>query len=136
MRITVLASGSAGNAALFDAAGTRLLIDAGLGPQALEQRLRQSGTNHAPTAILVTHAHLDHFGHATRLARRLRVPLYVSESTARVTRLESVPEVRIFSPRDPFRVGGLVVAPTPVPHDVAQVALVVEANGIRAAIAT
>ena len=91
MKITIVASGSAGNATLFESAGTRLLVDAGLGPRVLATRLAEAGTHEPPTAIVVTHAHLDHFGHAARIAKRLRIPLYVSEATARSTRLEGVP---------------------------------------------
>jgi phosphoribosyl 1,2-cyclic phosphodiesterase len=71
-----------------------------------------------------------------QLARRFRVPLYVTESTARVMRLDRAPEVRIYGARDPFRVGGLVVTPAPLPHDVAQVALAISDGARRAAIAT
>jgi phosphoribosyl 1,2-cyclic phosphodiesterase len=136
LKITILASGSDGNATLFDGGGTRLLVDAGLGPRVLARRIEAAGASGMPDAIVITHAHLDHAGHATRLARKLRVPLYVTEATARVTRLERAPDVRIYGTRDAFRVGGLVVTPTPLPHDVAQVALAISDGTRRAAIAT
>lgn len=132
----MLASGSGGNAALFEVGATRLLVDAGIGWRAIGERLREMGTLGLPTAILVTHAHLDHLGHAVRIARKKKLPLFLSEATARVTRTEAVSEVFIFSAREPFRVGDLVVSPTPLPHDVAQVALVIEGGGRSAALAT
>jgi phosphoribosyl 1,2-cyclic phosphodiesterase len=135
MRITLLASGSAGNATLFEANGTRVLVDAGLGPRALEARLHAVGAG-LPHAIVVTHAHQDHVGHCLRLARRYRVPVYASEATARAPVLQGQAEVRVFSAREPFAIGALTLAPTPLPHDAAQVAIVVEAGARRAAIVT
>ena len=136
MRITVLASGSGGNAALFEVGETRLLVDAGIGWQTIKERLCETGTLGMPTAILVTHAHLDHLGNAVRIARKRKLPLYLSEATARVTRTDSVPEVFLFGAREPFSVGELLVSPMPLPHDVAQVALRIEGGGRSAALAT
>jgi phosphoribosyl 1,2-cyclic phosphodiesterase len=45
-------------------------------------------------------------------------------------------QVRTYSPREPFAVGSLTVAPLPIPHDAAQVALVVSDGATSAAIVT
>jgi len=135
MRIVLLASGSAGNASLFEADGVSVLVDAGIAPRALEARLASVGAR-LPDAIVITHAHQDHVGHALRLARRLKIPIYASESTARTPTLHGREEVKTFSAREPFAIGTLTIAPTPLPHDAAQVALVVEGGGRRAAIVT
>ena len=135
MRIVVLACGSAGNASLFEAEGTSVLIDAGIAPRTLEARLAAADAR-LPDAIVITHAHQDHVGHALRLARRLKIPIHVSEATARTPTLHGREEITIFSAREPFAIGKLTIAPTPLPHDAAQVALVVEGGGRRAAIVT
>lgn len=135
MKIAILASGSAGNAALFEAEGTRVLVDAGLGPLALVRRLREAGMD-PPHAVVITHEHQDHVGHCLRIAKKLRVPIYASEATARAAPLAGRPEVRVFGMRDPFAVGALTIAPTPLPHDAAQVALVIAGGGRKAAIVT
>jgi phosphoribosyl 1,2-cyclic phosphodiesterase len=135
MRIVLLASGSAGNASLFEAEGTRVLVDAGIAPRTLEAKLGAAGAR-LPQAIVVTHAHQDHVGQCLRLARRLKIPVYASEATARTPLLHGREEVRTFSAREPFAIGALTIAPTPLPHDAAQVALVVEGGGRRAAIVT
>jgi phosphoribosyl 1,2-cyclic phosphodiesterase len=136
MKITILASGSGGNATLFEAGGTRVLVDAGIGPRALAQRLAASGTTGLPHAVVVTHAHQDHLGQCLRLAGKLKIPIYASEATARAEMLLGRPEVRVFGMREPFAIGALIVAPTPLPHDAAQVALVLSSGGRRAAIVT
>lgn len=120
---------------MFEAEGTSVLIDAGIAPRTLEAKLATAGAR-LPDAIVITHAHQDHVGHALRLARRLKIPIHVSEATSRAVSLHGREEIRIFSAREPFAIGTLTIAPTPLPHDAAQVALVVEGGGRRAAIVT
>jgi phosphoribosyl 1,2-cyclic phosphodiesterase len=78
MQFTVLASGSAGNASLLIAHGFGLLLDAGLGPRKLGQRLHDAGASwNCVHAVLLTHTHADHcrdttFGHLLRRS----IPLY------------------------------------------------------------
>lgn len=121
MRVVVLASGSKGNATLFEGrGGARILVDAGLSLRGLKQRLDSLHESTALDAIVITHAHSDHVGHCERIAERLNVPLYMSEATARATWIDGV---RKFSPREPFQIGDVLITPTPLPHDAAQVAL-------------
>jgi phosphoribosyl 1,2-cyclic phosphodiesterase len=136
VKVSVLASGSKGNAALFESRGTRVLVDAGLGPRALAERLAQAGAVGMPHAIVVTHAHADHAGHCGCLARRLGVPVYATRSVARSVDLAERDKTRLFGPREPFCIGSLSFSPFPVPHDVAQIALVVTDGSARVGLAT
>jgi phosphoribosyl 1,2-cyclic phosphodiesterase len=73
LRFTVLASGSGGNASLVQTGHTGLLIDAGLGPRQLGQRLAAVGASWASVeAVLLTHTHSDHWRELTltHLVRR------------------------------------------------------------------
>jgi phosphoribosyl 1,2-cyclic phosphodiesterase len=77
-RFTVLASGSGGNASLLQADGFGVLLDLGLGPRQLTQRLKATGLSWQNLhAALLTHTHTDHW-HDRTLAHflRLRLPLY------------------------------------------------------------
>ena len=136
MRVVVLASGSAGNATLFEAGGTRVLVDAGIGPRALAERLAACGVSGLPDAVVLTHEHKDHFGQCLRLSRKLKIPIHASEATARMPALHGREGVKVFGMREPFAIGALTFSPLPLPHDAAQVALVVEGAGRRAAICT
>jgi phosphoribosyl 1,2-cyclic phosphodiesterase len=93
MRMTVLASGSKGNSTVIASANTRLLIDAGLSCRELLKRMALAGEDPAALdAILITHEHQDHIAGLGTLARRLRIPVYVTEPTHRAW-------VRMLTPR-------------------------------------
>jgi phosphoribosyl 1,2-cyclic phosphodiesterase len=136
MRIYVLASGSDGNATVFESSDSSVLVDGGIGPQALVQRLVDLGSDRMPDAIVVTHAHQDHVGQTARIAKKLRIPVYASEETAKRARLGDRSRVRVFSPREPFAIGGLTIEPIVVPHDADQVAFRVSDGNRSAGIAT
>ena len=84
MRMTVLASGSKGNSTVIASAETRVLVDAGLSCRELLRRMKMANEDPAELdAILITHEHQDHVAGLSVLARRLRIPVYFSESTHR-----------------------------------------------------
>ena len=93
MRMTVLASGSKGNSAVISTGRTRILVDAGLSCRELFRRLALAGEDPAQlSAILITHEHQDHIAGLGVLARRLRIPVFISEPTHRAW-------VRMLTPR-------------------------------------
>jgi len=76
-----LQSGS--NMGLVVRGGQALLIDTGLDADAGRRALRIIDTQQARlAAIVVTHAHADHFGGARFLQKRLEVPLYAPDLEA------------------------------------------------------
>jgi phosphoribosyl 1,2-cyclic phosphodiesterase len=84
MRMTVLASGSKGNATVVASERTRILVDAGLSCRELMKRMVI--VNEDPSAldaILITHEHTDHVAGLSVLARKLRIPVYFTEPTHR-----------------------------------------------------
>ena len=91
--MTVLASGSKGNATVIAAGSTRILVDAGMSCRELMKRMAQVGENPEELdAILITHEHLDHVAGLSVLARRLKIPVFFTESTHRAW-------VRMLTPR-------------------------------------
>lgn len=138
VRITVLGSGSSGNATLVEAGGTRILVDAGLRPRTVRKRARAALgiTLGALDGIVVTHAHCDHAAHASSCGEVFGAPVYLSESTRRGIRFRHEPRVRVFGARAAFRIGAIDVHPLPVPHDAPNVALVFSHLGAKAGMVT
>jgi phosphoribosyl 1,2-cyclic phosphodiesterase len=143
MRVLVLGSGSSGNCLVIEAAGERLVIDAGMGPTRATERMRSLGadlvTSRAPLGLFVTHDHGDHAAHAMQLARALRMPIWAHDGVtfdrARAKARKQV-DIRSYVPGQPVAVGPFVVDTLALPHDAPQVALRVAAGGRRFAIAT
>jgi phosphoribosyl 1,2-cyclic phosphodiesterase len=78
LRFTTLASGSRGNATLIQTDNFGVLLDAGLGPRMLGNRLRLAGHSWSDVhAMLLTHTHSDHWNERTLtwLLRR-GIPMY------------------------------------------------------------
>jgi phosphoribosyl 1,2-cyclic phosphodiesterase len=134
----VLASGSSGNCALLATGRTRILVDAGLSLRSLARRLESIGEPAAIHAILVTHEHSDHISGLARLARRLRIPVYISRLTApRIEWETDAPPLECFQAGASFTVGDIEVDSFSIPHDAADpVGFCFHAEGIKIAVAT
>jgi len=86
MRFCSLGSGSAGNATVVEASDgsttSRLLVDCGFSLRELSLRLGRAGLQPDDIdAMFVTHEHGDHIGCAVALARRYRLPVWMSRGT-------------------------------------------------------
>ena len=119
MRISLLASGSRGNALLLSSGRTRILVDAGLSAREVCRRLESIGV--APEsidALLITHEHSDHVRGLGPLARRLRLPVYIHTDVVGILKDVGVPaEVREFDESLELLIGDLAVRPFPITHD-------------------
>ena len=58
-----------------DTQGNAVLIDPGAEPARILEEIEALGVK--PLAMLLTHAHFDHFGAAAEIGRQLHLPLYV-----------------------------------------------------------
>lgn len=79
MKVTILASGSAGNCIHLQSGNTGILIDAGVAKTKIEKRMIDAGINPASDiqAIFITHAHGDHVK-GLPLANKYRIPVYAT----------------------------------------------------------
>ncbi|HEY5999877.1 MAG TPA: MBL fold metallo-hydrolase [bacterium] len=119
MKIHVLASGSKGNCALIEARGVRLLVDAGLSGAEIERRLAALGVDAGDlAAVLITHEHADHVRGAGILARRHRLPVYLTRGTHAAERrhLGELPFVEHVEPGREFEIRSVGVRPFSTPH--------------------
>ena len=139
LRVTVLASGSAGNALLLECGPDRVLVDAGLSLEALERALGRLGlAPHDVRGVVLTHEHDDHARGAGALSRSAGARVYATAATATAAaETLSGADVQPIEAGMPFPAGPFEVTAFPVPHDaVDPVGLSIEAAGRRVVIAT
>lgn len=120
MRFAMLGSGSRGNATLVVKGKTALLIDCGFSARELEARLSRLGLAASSlNAIVVTHEHNDHIGGVGAVARRYKLPVWLSHGSYRAAqkRLGELPARHTLNCHQPFAIGELELHPFPVPHD-------------------
>lgn len=119
MRVTVLSSGSAGNAVLVEADGTRVLVDAGLHARDLARRFQRGPSQTRlddVQAILCTHEHGDHAGGVPALASA-GLAVYCTDGTGRALNLTGTSQVAAGAS---VTVGALEVTAVAMPHDAAE----------------
>lgn len=138
VRITILGSGSEGNALLLESGKGSILVDAGLSFRKLAQRFAAVGRTVPQNiaAVIVTHSHGDHAGHASTYATQLGCPVRAADTTMQSIRLRPKAQAQTFTVGRPFVVGGITVYSQSVPHDVPQVALRFETKKTSVGLAT
>jgi phosphoribosyl 1,2-cyclic phosphodiesterase len=140
MRICPLASGSKGNTTYISDGTTTILLDAGISGTEIERRLRSRHLHPQDLdAIVVSHEHTDHIRGAGPLARRLKIPVYISARTldAAASALGPLPEARRFVCGKGFRINTLRLHPFAVSHDAVDPAgFTIAHNGLKIGVAT
>jgi phosphoribosyl 1,2-cyclic phosphodiesterase len=144
VRLTVLASGSKGNSAVIASSRTRLLVDAGLSCRETLKRMSTAGEDpQALTGILISHEHSDHVAGLRVLARKLKVPVYMTAATNEMWARQCgkqethLDRLEPFSSGNSFQIGDIQVTPFTIPHDAADpVAFAFRVEGVKLAIVT
>ncbi len=152
MKVTVLGSGSTGNAVLICTEKTRVLVDAGLSAKQILERLAAVGEDCAKLdAVLITHEHSDHAGGLRVLLKSVNCQVFISEATedsyygtrkgiqngeSEATKRRDALKNRrekIESSQD-FRIGDIDFEPFSVPHDAADnFGFIAKKDGVRIA---
>ena len=135
MRFSSIGSGSAGNALVVEQSSTRLLLDCGFGLRDTEQRLARIGLSPDQlTGILITHEHEDHAGGVFKLARKYRIPVWLTHGTLKmVERIlpSEILDLRIIDSHSKFNINEIEIHPFPVPHDAREPVQYTFSNGDR-----
>ena len=125
---TVLGSGSSGNVACLETDQHCFLIDAGLGPQVVQSRLRMIGRSlDQVSGVFLTHVHSDHWKERTlEQLRANHVPLwchqqhaeFLASSSKAFGTMKSAGLVHLYESNSSFQCApDLEVLPIKVPHD-------------------
>src|SRR3984957_19569954 len=80
--VSMLASGRRGNSAVVGSACRNILAESGTSCRETCKRLKTLGEDpHELSAILITHEHSDHVYGLATLAKRLRIPVFMTGAT-------------------------------------------------------
>jgi len=139
VNVTILGSGSRGNAVVLEADGARVLVDAGFNAKTLATRM--AAADIAPesiSAVVLTHEHTDHVTGACTAARKWGWSIYATAGTIAGT--PGLPALRphAIDPRETLVLDTMHFRCVRTPHDASEpIALVVDApsTGARLGIA-
>jgi phosphoribosyl 1,2-cyclic phosphodiesterase len=135
----VLGSGSSGNCTFVATSRVRILVDAGFSCREIAKRLAGIGERaESLHGILITHEHSDHIAGLARLAKKYRIPVYVSAHTrAALPPGVDLLAIETIEPGKRFVIEDLTIEPFSIPHDaVDPVAFRLSAEGLSVAVAT
>lgn len=129
----MLGSGSRGNGLLVESGRTIILVDCGFTLRETERRLARLGYQASQlSAILVTHEHGDHVSGVGPLARKYRIPVWLTVGTHAAlgaTAMNALPNIRFIVGHEDFVVDDLAIHPYTVPHDAREPSQFVFSNG-------
>ncbi len=120
--ITSLNSGSNGNCYYISDGTVAVLIDAGISCRETERRMIRLGLSmHRVKAIFISHEHTDHTRGAEVLSRKYHIPVYITDTTYKNSRLNLDPMVvKPFKTGIPVNIGKLCVNPFSKRHDASE----------------
>lgn len=120
-KLTILGSGSSGNAAFLECGKTAILIDAGLSGRQIRERLKQIGKSiENLSGIIISHEHHDHIKGLAIVAARNDIPVYTNRYTSQAIcdfHKDEKFDFRIFHTGSDFNIGDIGIHVFPVPHD-------------------
>ena len=135
--VSVLGSGSRGNATFIKTERVRLLIDAGMSRREIAKRLESIGEDpDGIDAVLITHEHTDHSCGTRMLMKDLPVQVFLTLGTIGAIQAEEFElNGSKFVPIPagvPFTIGDAEIIPFSVPHDATEpVAFSVMCGGMK-----
>jgi len=140
MKVSVLGSGSGGNATVISCASGDYLIDVGLSAKQIVIRLEQIGINPDSLAgVFLTHEHSDHARGLDVFLRKRDIPVYANALTKEALEygMKSDIKWKVFQTGQAFEINDLTVTAFAIPHDAAEpVGFVLESATARFGLVT
>ncbi|MBI9017762.1 MAG: MBL fold metallo-hydrolase [Phycisphaerae bacterium] len=115
-----LQTGSNGNCFYVETPDTRLLFDAGISGRQAKLRLAEHQRDiHAVDALLISHHHQDHVGHAGVFNRVFKIPMHISAASWRICKkkLGRMNSVNYFDPGQTLQFKDTTIVTIATPHD-------------------
>jgi phosphoribosyl 1,2-cyclic phosphodiesterase len=137
--ITSLNSGSNGNCYYIGNNEEAVLVDAGISCRETDKRMARLGLSMEKVkAIFISHEHSDHIRGVEVLAKKYRLPIYITERTRVSGKLKIDPLlIRSFEAYERIEIGGLTIIPFQKYHDAADpYSFTVSGNGVNIGVYT
>ncbi len=117
-----LNSGSNGNCYYLENEHDAILVDAGISCRETEKRMERLGLAMKKIrAIFVSHEHADHIRGITVLAKKYRLPVYITNLTLKRSGLSLDSDlIKTFRAHQSVNIGDLVITPFPKFHDASE----------------
>jgi phosphoribosyl 1,2-cyclic phosphodiesterase len=144
LKVSILGSGSRGNAALVTTSRVRVLVDAGFSFRSLCKRMAEIGESaDSLDAVLISHEHSDHISGLPVLSRKTKAPIYMTGRTADAIDWgekkpdERQPHIEKYEAGAKLVIGDLEIETFTIPHDaVDPVGFTFRQNGFKVGLAT
>lgn len=139
LKFSSLNTGSNGNCFYIGTDTSAILIDAGLSCKETIVRLARLGLDISSIkAVFITHEHTDHIKGLTVIAKKYKLPIYITERTYLNGKLALPAElINTFNADCAIEIGGLKVLPFKKIHDAADPhSFVVSAGGVKVGVFT
>ncbi len=139
VEVCAIASGSNGNCYYVGNETEAVLVDAGISCKEIEARMKRAGLSlQKVKAVFVSHEHTDHISGLPVLAKKYGLPVYISESTLKGSRLWFEKSLlQHFTAAEDVAIGELNIHPFSKLHDAADPhSFVVSHNGIHIGVIT
>lgn len=135
--ICSLNSGSNGNCYYIGNDNEAVLIDAGISCRETERRMNRVGLSmNKVRAIFISHEHSDHITGVPVLARKYRLPVYLTENTFRFCELD-IEQYREYKAGSEVAIGGLTISAFNKFHDACDPhSFIVSSSSVRIGIFT
>lgn len=120
MKIAILGTGSSGNAIYIEDDEHKILVDAGFSGKKIKEKLEAIGRDiEEVEALFITHEHGDHILGAGVLARRYKLPIYITRESyeAGLKKLGEIPLGLVNYIDEEFVFGKLKIKVLDVLHD-------------------
>ncbi len=120
MEISLLASGSKGNAVAVRKNGYTILIDAGLSGRELSRRMSKARIDESSVqSLFISHDHSDHTRGAGVVCRKFNIPLFISKVSFGAVKkiIGKISKVNFFENGESLQFRDLIIKPFSVPHD-------------------
>ncbi len=139
LSISSLNSGSNGNCYYVGNDKEAILVDAGISCREIERRIKRLGLEMQKVkAVFVSHEHWDHIKGIPILAKKHKLPVYITSPAQLHGGLTFDDQVaRSFNPYEPITIGDLTITAFPKLHDASDpYSFIVSCNGIKVGVFT